>query len=96
MENVAILSSVKEKMTRFFRKSVSYLLLPEIFIPFVIGIVISGEGFIHGKGFRRALRRGSEFFIPHGVADYAYGAGEAMRIIECYPPKADVDEEGRR
>lgn len=55
---------------------------------FVVGMVVAGEGEIVGGGRSVPLSRGADFFVPHGVAEYAYRTGTGMRVVECYPPLA--------
>ncbi len=53
---------------------------------FAVCIVLSGEGIIEQNGRTLPLRRGTDFFIPHGMGRYEYRSAGGLRIVECYPP----------
>jgi mannose-6-phosphate isomerase len=63
---------------------------------FVVGLAVAGEGSVEAGGRTIPLRRGSEFFVPHGAPDYVYRSAGGLAVVECYPPLADgKPEEGR-
>lgn len=55
---------------------------------FAVGLVLEGQGFLETPNGKIALGKGTEYFIPACVEEYAYRAsgGGELRVLECYPP----------
>lgn len=56
---------------------------------FMVLLVLGGSGWISwGKDGenRVSVKKGTELFLPHGVARYAYETECGMRVLECEPP----------
>lgn len=54
---------------------------------FVTGLVLEGEGALeYGQNRKLSLKKGNEFFIPHGVREYGYRTEKELKVLECYPP----------
>lgn len=54
---------------------------------FAVGLVLEGQGLLHFGDQSIPLRRGTEFFIPHGLQDYFYSTATSLKLLECDPPK---------